>query len=114
MRSPRAAARTKTLRQIKDLKTMIVILQGWWTPSGTVWLDQADRKPGDNAYRRERLVHEYPEAQRRYWAGTIEHIDTMTEQLRQLREHCLAEYNATPVSGAGEAAERYRTASSDE
>jgi hypothetical protein len=81
---------------VKDLKARISTLQGWWTTTGTVYVEPTDRKSGDNLYLRERLTSEYPENQRLYWAGTIKAIDALQIQVDALREHCLTELHLTP------------------
>ncbi len=95
-RSERAKARRTVLASLKQIKSITSTLTGWWNVTGSVYVEPADRKPGENLYLRERLDSEYPEAQRRYWASTIDAIDTMTYRLAELREHCMTEYNATP------------------
>jgi hypothetical protein len=96
MRSKRAGARRQVLGHLRAVKDSINILSGWWNVTSTVYVELADRKPGDNLYLRERLEQEYPEAQRRFWAGTIKEIDDLTERLATFREHCLTEYHQTP------------------
>lgn len=96
MRSPRAAARREVVKCLAQLKRDLITLQGWWTPSTTVYLTEADRKPGDSAYLRERQLDEYPEAQRRYWCSTLRELDVMAAQIAELQAHCTREYHATP------------------
>lgn len=91
-RSERAGARRKVLAQLKEIKDRIKILDAWWNVSGRIY----DEYRPINERLRERRPEEYPEAQRRYWAGTIAAIDAMQIRIDELRKYCLNEYHATP------------------
>jgi hypothetical protein len=95
-RSERASARRIVLTHLKEIKATASLLSGWWNVTGSVYVEPADRKPGDNMYLRDRQASEYPESQRRYWASTVNEIDMLTARLAELREHCLTEYHQTP------------------
>lgn len=94
-KSPRAGARRETLRQINTIRKTLDSLHRWWTVRSTVYVDPADRAPGSNVYLRPREVNEYPEAQPRYWAGTVAAIDKAIQDLQKLREYCVAEHDKT-------------------
>ena len=68
----------------------------------SVYVNPADRAPGDNTYHRDRRPEEYPEAQRRYWRATITHIDDLTAHLAELRAYCVEQRNETPAAPAQE------------
>lgn len=95
-RSPRAAARRHVTQQLNAARDRIKTLRAWWTAETTIYVEPADRAPGDNAYLRDRLPGEYPEAQRRYWASTVTEIDTIIIALTGLREYCAEQYHNTP------------------
>lgn len=80
-----------------DLKARATTLQGWWNCTTSVYVTPSERKPGDNAYLRERAPEEYPEAQRTYWRATIREIDAMSSELAALRAHCVTEHNLTDL-----------------
>jgi hypothetical protein len=83
------------LRRLKDVKTTVQLLQGWWTAETTVYVEPANRKPGENLYLRERLEDEYPENQRHYWLATVEQLDVLAEHVKDARWYALEQYNAT-------------------
>ena len=95
-RSPRASARRAALIQIMNIRETLDTMRGWWTTTSKVYVSPEDRKPGENLYYRPREVGEYPEAQRRYWHGTVTAIDKAIQDLQALREHCVQEYHNTP------------------
>lgn len=95
-RSPRAAARRRVLKDLADIKRRLSRLQNWWGVESWIYVAPADRPPGSNVYRRERLPGEYPEARRSHWLGTIQEVDALVVSLGELREHALNEYHATP------------------
>ena len=85
-RSPRAGARRRMKVAFDQMKRDIDKLRSWWTSASYVHMDRAEmaeRGIADPcAYRRDREVHEYPEAQRIYWASTVAEIDKMIDRLR--------------------------------
>lgn len=95
MRSPRASARREVLHRVAEAKKKLDLLKCWWTAETTVYVEPADRTPGDASYQRERQLHEYPEMQRLYWASTAREIAALITSLQELREHCVAEYHKT-------------------
>lgn len=100
MRSPRASARREVLRRVMDAKKRLDMLKYWWRADSRVWGESAD------APSRERELSEYPEAQRRCWAGTVKEIAELITELRDLQEFCVHEYHKTPESGAAQTARR--------
>jgi len=96
-RSGRPAARRSTLRQLNAIKRTVDEMRKWWTTTSKVYLN-SDERPADepNKWWRDRRPEEYPEGQRRYWAGTVAGIDKMIQDLYALREECVAEYHKTP------------------
>lgn len=98
-RSTRASARRSTLKQINEIKAVVETMRTWWTTRTTVFVPSEERKPGDNHYLRPREQHEYPENDRKYWAGTVKAIDKAMQDLHALREHCIREYHNTPEEG---------------
>lgn len=85
-RSPRASARRHVLDRLAAAKRTISVLQGWWDVTGRVPVEGW----------RDRRSDEYPEAQRRYWASTVQQLDHLTTQLAELRKYALDEYHSTP------------------
>jgi hypothetical protein len=92
MRSKRAGARREMLRRIKAIKSAVQVLHWWWTAESTVWPE-----------RRERRQSEYPENQRRYWLATVEEIDALSNQLAELRQYAIEQYQLTPVRESSDA-----------
>jgi len=95
--SGRASARRSTWAALDNIKKTADNMRKWWTADGKVYLEPAER-PADepNKWYRDRLPEEYPESQRRYWAGTVAGIDKMITDLYALREACVEEYHKTP------------------
>lgn len=96
-RSPRASARRATWTALNEIKKTADNMRGWWVASGRVYVP-AEERPADapDQWYRDRRPEEYPEAQRRYWAGTVAGIDKMIMDLQALRETCVEEFNKTP------------------
>ncbi len=95
-RSPRAAARRHVMTQLDAARDRIKTLRHWWTAESKIYVDPVDRKPGDNAYLRDRRPEEYPESQRHYWASTIAEIDNIVIALTGLRAYCVEQFHETP------------------
>lgn len=94
-KSKRAGARRKVLAEINEIRKSVATITRWWRAETTVYVEPADRKPGENLYLRPREEHEYPENDTNYWYGTIREIDEMMVRLGQLRSHCLTEAHKT-------------------
>jgi hypothetical protein len=75
------------LRQLKELKTTLSIVWGWWDIR-SMKIDERELRP--------RTPDEFPEAQRLYWSSTIGHIDEMAAQLEELRTFCFRQFYETP------------------
>jgi hypothetical protein len=96
-RSPRASARRATWRALDEIKKTADNMRGWWSTTGKVYIPPEERPADDpNGWYRDRQSGEYPENQRRYWAGTVAGIDKMIMDLQALREACVEEFNKTP------------------
>jgi hypothetical protein len=98
-RSARASARRSTLKALDDIRATLDNMRSWWTVRSTIYIPREERPADDpNGYQRPRRQEEYPEAQRRYWSGTVAGIDKMITDLYALREACVAEYHKTEES----------------
>lgn len=105
-RSPGAGKRRKLLRSLREAKNTVNLLCGWWDVRGTVFIPSAERAPGDNAYQRERLAHEYPEVQSKYWGATYVQLDKLINELTVLRAQASDEYFAALADEKAAQAER--------
>lgn len=77
------------MRRLNELKRRVEKMRRWWTAETTVYLEPKDRPEDDpHKWYRDREIGEYPEAQTRYWAGTVVEIDEMIKELQELREFC--------------------------
>ncbi len=94
-RSPRAGARRRTLERLDGLKRNVEKLRGWWSIPTTIYRSAEESGTGRGEWV-PRPAGEYPEAQRHYWAATVNEIDAMVADLYTLRAHCLEEYRKTP------------------
>lgn len=77
------------LRHLASIKRQVKTLETWWNVTGRVYTPSAHAM-------RDRAPSEYPEVQRLYWFQTIAQLDEIERQLKELRQHCLTEYYATP------------------
>ena len=89
--SGRAGARRAVLRSLKDIKSIIGVLDAWWSVSGRTY----EGTTYGSGTMRDRQPKEYPENQRRYWASTIQLLDQMSKHLEMLRKYCLEQHEAT-------------------
>lgn len=88
--SPRAAARTSVLKQLKAIDERIAWLKRRWTVSSRFYDFDAPRTVNGNIVVRSRTESEYPENNRADWHALIDQIDAATAELDALRVHAIA------------------------
>ena len=92
-RSRNAAQRRQVMAAVVKLKNNLARIRATWDVATTVYVDRADRKPGDNAYLRERQTDEYHENQTEAWAQLYNEADDAITQLTALRRLALERYH---------------------
>lgn len=91
-RSKNAGQRREVLAALRQVAKRIDWLKGQWTVATTVYVEPADRKPGDNLYLRDRQTDEYPENQLQAWTDLYNQADSAINELTALRETAYTRY----------------------
>jgi hypothetical protein len=96
IRSPRAAARRNVVAELHKMRDQIKNLRMWWECTSTVYVSPEERPASSNVWQRDRQLDEYPEAQQRYWASTVNELDELIDRAAELRRFAYDEYRKTP------------------
>lgn len=86
--------RRVVLDHLNEVRKLVQGYRSIWRTRSTVYVDQADRKPGDPCLR-PRQPEEYPENQAQAWArlfGAMEEVITHAVEVRELARR---QYHAT-------------------
>lgn len=74
-KNPRRAA----LEDLRAMKRLVSWLIDRWNIPGHVYVEPADRKPGENMWRRDRQPHEYPENNPVRWDELAQALEELSE-----------------------------------
>lgn len=94
-RSKNASRRREVLVALGVIRERLDWLRREWNVATTVYVEPADRKPGENLYLRDRAQAEYPENQPDAWKALYEQADSAIRELTALRELAKTRYHET-------------------
>lgn len=84
--------RVQLVKDLRTLKNFTGDVLSRWNIGKKVYVSLADRQPGDSAYMRERLPHEYPENSKAEWERFANEARSMSEAWARLAR--VAQYEA--------------------
>lgn len=89
--------RRVVVKDLRQFKRLISYLIAQWDVPGSVYIDPADRKPGENVWQRKREPAEYPENDRDEWLRLAEAMEEIARAATRLA--ISARFNAAELTG---------------